>query len=56
MVSLQVLFSPGTVQLPPHRNGTKALSGAVGYPFAIFFFFKILHGPGFDLHKYICHS
>jgi hypothetical protein len=29
----------GTVQLHPHRNGTTALSGAVGYPFAVFFLF-----------------
>jgi hypothetical protein len=48
--------NPHTVQLPPHRNGTKALSGAVGHPFAVFFFILIPHGTRTDLHKYFCHS
>jgi hypothetical protein len=33
------MLNQGTVQLPPHRNGTKALSWAVGHPFAYFFNF-----------------
>jgi hypothetical protein len=59
-----------TVQLPPHRNGTKALYGAVGDPFAVIFFFfqffmvlaltyiniSVTVNPGSKLRQFLRHG